>query len=76
MIPFDPTTMSTTKDEKMEAFHFAQVKYELNAKQRTALGDHENYEEAMFRAYIGSLGAYENWRRFEELVADVLEMGR
>jgi hypothetical protein len=73
MIPYSPQ-QNISRKRKMEAFKFAQVKYELGPDQRRALGDHPNYEEAMFRAWMGSLGAYENWRGFESLVADVLGM--
>lgn len=66
--------MFSDKD-KMDAFKFAQVKYELKARQRHALGDHPNYEEAMFYAYMGGcLASYDYWRDFERVVGDVLEM--
>lgn len=62
------------KKHKMEAFRFAQVKYELKAKQRTALAEHPNYEEAMYYAYMGGMGLHEYWRDFEAAVPEVLEI--
>lgn len=63
------------KKDKMDAFKFAQVKYELNAKQRRALGEHPNYEEAMYYAYMGGcLTALDYWCDFEACVPDVLAM--